>query len=151
VISQKYKVVQYILFKFFLKFVEQAIKNRKLFVLDYYEPFMTYLTKINDLPSTEAYATRTFLILKEDGTLKPIAIELSKPYICPCGLELVETTVVLPADKGVKSTIWQLAKAHVNVNDTSYHELISHWYIYITTQSVRNIHMQTCLFMLYEI
>ena len=69
------------------------------------------------------------MILKEDGTLKPLAIELSKPYICPCGLQFVETTVVLPADKGVESTIWQLAKAHVNVNDTGYHELISHWYI----------------------
>ncbi|QCE02440.1 lipoxygenase [Vigna unguiculata] len=107
--------------------VDEAIKNRKLFVLDYYETFMAYLAKINDLPSIKAYATRTFLILKKDGTLKPLAIELSKPYICPCGLQFVETTVVLPADKGVESTIWQLAKAHVNVNDTGYHELISHW------------------------
>ncbi|KAG2379962.1 Seed linoleate 9S-lipoxygenase [Vigna angularis] len=110
-----------------LKFVEQAFADRRLFVLDYYEAFMAYLTKINDLPSAKAYATRTFLFLKDDGTLKPLAIELSKPHLCPCGFSNTESIVVLPADKGVESTIWQLAKAHVTVNDTNYHQLISHW------------------------
>ncbi|KOM30095.1 hypothetical protein LR48_Vigan878s001300 [Vigna angularis] len=107
--------------------VDEAFADRRLFVLDYYEAFMAYLTKINDLPSAKAYATRTFLFLKDDGTLKPLAIELSKPHLCPCGFSNTESIVVLPADKGVESTIWQLAKAHVTVNDTNYHQLISHW------------------------
>ncbi|KAG2379963.1 Seed linoleate 9S-lipoxygenase [Vigna angularis] len=107
--------------------VDKAFANNKLFILDYYEAFMAYLGKINDLPSAKAYATRTFLFLQDDGTLKPLAIELNKPHQCPCDHPNVETTVVLPADKGVESTIWLLAKAHVVVNDTNYHQLISHW------------------------
>jgi len=111
--------------------VQQAFADRRLFILDYSEVFMPYLSKINDLPCAKAYATRTFLFLKDDGTLKPLAIQLSKPLRCGCGSSNTESTVVLPADKGVESTIWQLAKAHVTVNDTNYHQLISHWYIYI--------------------
>ncbi|XP_017407059.2 seed linoleate 9S-lipoxygenase [Vigna angularis] len=107
--------------------VDEAFAKKRLFILDYYEAFMAYLGKINDLPSAKAYATRTFLFLQNDGTLKPLAIELNKPHQCPCDHPNVETTVVLPADKGVESTIWLLAKAHVVVNDTNYHQLISHW------------------------
>jgi len=113
-----------------IKFVEQALVDGKLFILDYYDAFMPYLTKINELPSAKAYATRTFLYLKEDGTLKPLAIELSKPHKCGDIYLGIESIVVKPADRGVESTIWQLAKAHVVVNDTNYHQLISHWYIH---------------------
>jgi len=108
----------------------QALADGRLFILDYYETFMSYLTKINELPSAKAYATRTFLFLKDDGTLKPLAIELSKSHTCICLFTVIESTVVLPAERGVESTIWQLAKAHVIVNDTNYHQLISHWYTY---------------------
>ncbi|XP_047152051.1 seed linoleate 9S-lipoxygenase-like [Vigna umbellata] len=108
--------------------LDEAFHKKRLFILDYYDAFMPYLTKINNLPSAKAYATRTFLFLQDDGTLKPLCIELSKPHKCPCcGNENVETTVVLPEDKGVEGTIWLLAKAHVVVNDTNYHQLISHW------------------------
>ncbi|KAL9304334.1 hypothetical protein ACSQ67_021597 [Phaseolus vulgaris] len=107
--------------------VDEALVDGKLFILDYYDAFMPYLTKINELPSAKAYATRTFLYLKEDGTLKPLAIELSKPHKCGDIYLGIESIVVKPADRGVESTIWQLAKAHVVVNDTNYHQLISHW------------------------
>ncbi|KAK7381792.1 hypothetical protein VNO80_00339 [Phaseolus coccineus] len=110
-----------------IKFVEQALAQGRLFILDYYDAFMSYLTKINQLHSAKAYATRTFLYLKDDGTLKPLAIELSKPHKCEDRYLGIESIVVLPADRGVESTIWQLAKAHVVVNDTNYHQLISHW------------------------
>ncbi|KAL9304332.1 hypothetical protein ACSQ67_021595 [Phaseolus vulgaris] len=107
--------------------VDEALAEGRLFILDYYDAFMPYLTKINELPSAKAYATRTFLFLEEDGTLKPLAIELSKPHQCGDRYLGIESIVVLPADRGVESTIWQLAKAHVVVNDTNYHQLISHW------------------------
>ncbi|KAK7381793.1 hypothetical protein VNO80_00340 [Phaseolus coccineus] len=107
--------------------VDEALADGRLFILDYYDSFMPYLTKINELPSAKAYATRTFLFLKDDGTLKPLAIELNKPHKCGDRYLGIERIVVLPADKGVESTIWQLAKAHVIVNDTNYHQLISHW------------------------
>ncbi|QCE02435.1 lipoxygenase [Vigna unguiculata] len=107
--------------------VDQAFAAKRLFILDYYHAFLGYLTKINELPSAKAYATRTFLFLKDDGTLKPLAIELSKPHRCGDRYLGTETIVVLPAERGVESTIWLLAKAHVVVNDSNYHQLISHW------------------------
>ncbi|KAK2427181.1 seed linoleate 9S-lipoxygenase [Trifolium repens] len=85
---------------------------------------MPYLEKINK--TNKAYATRTILFLKDDGTLKPLAIELSLPH--PNGVQFgAESKVILPADQGVDSTIWLLAKAHVIVNDSCYHQLVSHW------------------------
>ncbi|XP_027336926.1 seed linoleate 9S-lipoxygenase-like isoform X2 [Abrus precatorius] len=106
--------------------VDQAIGSLRLFILDYQDAFMPFLTKINSLPSAKAYATRTILFLKDDGTLKPLAIELSKPH--PNGVQFgAESKVVLPANEGVESTIWLLAKAHVIVNDSGYHQLMSHW------------------------
>jgi len=77
--SEAYEIIKVITE---IKFLEQAFAGRRLFILDYYDVFITYLMKINELPSAKAYATRTFLFLKDDGTLKPLAIELSKPHRC---------------------------------------------------------------------
>ncbi|XP_057729937.1 seed linoleate 9S-lipoxygenase-2-like [Arachis stenosperma] len=105
--------------------LEEAINGRRLFILDYHDVFMPYLRRINDTYA-KAYATRTILFLKEDGTLKPVAIELSLPH--PDGDESGATSkVILPAKDGVESTIWLLAKAYVIVNDSCYHQLMSHW------------------------
>ncbi|CAJ1950899.1 unnamed protein product [Sphenostylis stenocarpa] len=106
--------------------VDEALGAKRLFILDYQDAFIPYLTRINSLPTSKAYATRTILFLKDDGTLKPLAIELSKPH--PSGDNLGPVSkVVLPAIDGVDSTIWLLAKAHVIVNDSGYHQLMSHW------------------------
>ena len=65
--------------------------------------------------------------MKDDGTLKPLAIELSKPH--PDGDQFgVISEIHLPAEHGVESAIWLLAKAYVVVNDSCYHQLVSHWY-----------------------
>lgn len=87
-----------------------------------------YLRKINSTTTTKTYATRTLIFLKADETLKPLAIELSYPHpeadIYGC-----VSKVYTPAEEGtVEGTIWQLAKAYVAVNDSGYHQLISHWY-----------------------
>ena len=104
----------------------QAIQNKKLFLLDHHDAIIPYLRRINST-STKAYASRTILFLKNDGTLKPLAIELSLPS--PQGDQYgVVSNVYLPATEGVESTIWLLAKAYVIVNDSCFHQLVSHWY-----------------------
>lgn len=86
---------------------------------------MPYLRRINTT-ATKTYASRTFLFLKKDCTLKPLAIELSLPH--PDGDQYgAVSKVYTPAEEGAESTIWQLAKAYAAVNDSGYHQLISHW------------------------
>ncbi|KAI4329126.1 hypothetical protein L6164_021424 [Bauhinia variegata] len=105
--------------------VDEAINNNRLFILDHHDAYMPFLRRINET-SNKAYATRTILFLKGDGTLKPVAIELSIPH--PDGDKFgAESTVHLPAEQGVEGTIWLLAKAYVSVNDAGYHQLVSHW------------------------
>ena len=87
---------------------------------------MPYMRRINTT-ATKTYASRTLLFLKDDGTLKPLAIELSSPH--PVGDQYgAVSTVHTPAKEGVESTIWEFAKAYAAVNDSCYHQLICHWY-----------------------
>uniref|UniRef100_A0A803MNW7 Lipoxygenase domain-containing protein n=1 Tax=Chenopodium quinoa TaxID=63459 RepID=A0A803MNW7_CHEQI len=65
-------------------------------------------------------------LLKEDGNLNPLVIELSLPHEKGDKLGAVSELHV-PANDGVKAPLWQLAKAYVAVNDYAYHQLISHW------------------------
>ncbi|KAG9153092.1 hypothetical protein Leryth_012353 [Lithospermum erythrorhizon] len=105
--------------------VDEAIRNNRLFILDHHDALMPYLRRINTT-RTKTYATRTLLFLQDDGTLKPLAIELSSPH--PQGdTDGPKSQVVTPAEYGVESSVWQLAKAYVAVNDSGYHNLISHW------------------------
>ncbi|XP_010277584.1 PREDICTED: probable linoleate 9S-lipoxygenase 5 [Nelumbo nucifera] len=105
--------------------VDEALENGKLFVLDYHDALMPYLTRINST-TTKTYATRTLLFLKDDGTLQPLAIELSLPH--PEGEQHgAVSKVFTPAEHGVQGSIWQLAKAYAAVNDSGFHQLISHW------------------------
>ncbi|XP_054791232.1 seed linoleate 9S-lipoxygenase-3-like [Prosopis cineraria] len=105
--------------------VYEALDGKRLFILDHYDAFMLYLRKINET-SRKAYASRTILFLQNDGTLKPLAIELSLPH--PDGDQFGPISkVYVPETEGVEGTIWQLAKAYVVVNDTGYHQLVSHW------------------------
>ncbi|PRQ38672.1 putative linoleate 9S-lipoxygenase [Rosa chinensis] len=105
--------------------VEEAIKSNRLFILDHHDALMTYLRRINTT-TTKTYATRTFLLLQEDGTLKPLAIELSLPH--PQGEHHgAVSKVFTPAEDGIEASVWQLAKAYAAVNDSGYHQLISHW------------------------
>nr|AAB60715.1 lipoxygenase [Hordeum vulgare subsp. vulgare] len=108
--------------------VRQAMDKKRLFILDHHDNFMPFLDRINKLEGNYIYASRTLLFLKADGTLKPLAIELSQPH--PDGIQHgAKSTVYLPADinSGVDGQIWQLAKAYASVDDSAWHQLISHW------------------------
>ncbi|MCD7446599.1 Arachidonate 5-lipoxygenase [Datura stramonium] len=102
--------------------VDEAIKANMLFILNHHDIVMPYLRRIN----TTTYASRTLLFLQHNGTLKPLAIELSLPH--PDGDHFgTVSKVIYTADQGVEGSIWQLAKAYAVVNDTGIHQLISHW------------------------
>uniref|UniRef100_A0A2N9GTJ4 Lipoxygenase n=1 Tax=Fagus sylvatica TaxID=28930 RepID=A0A2N9GTJ4_FAGSY len=105
--------------------IEEAIKKHRLFILDHHDAFMPYLNRINST-STKTYASRTLLFLKNDGALKPLAIELSLPHPEEEQLGAI-SKVYTPAEQGVEGSIWQLAKAYAAVNDSGYHQLVSHW------------------------
>ncbi|CAK8544648.1 unnamed protein product [Lathyrus sativus] len=105
--------------------IDEAIARKKLFILDHHDALMPYLRRINST-STKTYASRTILFLQNNGTLKPLVIELSLPH--PDGDQQgAISEVYVPAENGVENSIWQLAKAYVAVNDSGNHQLISHW------------------------
>ncbi|CAN8302458.1 unnamed protein product [Cochlearia groenlandica] len=109
--------------------VNEALEMKRLFILDHHDTLMPYLGRINTT-GTKTYATRTILFLKDDGTLTPLVIELSLPH--PNGDKFGAVSEVYTPDEGtsrpsVNDSMWQLAKAYVAANDSSYHQLISHW------------------------
>ncbi|PPD99999.1 hypothetical protein GOBAR_DD02980 [Gossypium barbadense] len=93
---------------------------------------MPYLRRINST-SVKTYVSRTVLLLSDDGTLKPLAIELSLPH--PKGDQHGAVSKVhTPAQHAVEGSLWQLAKTYVAVNDSGVHQLISHWYCIRATE-----------------
>ncbi|KAL5712667.1 linoleate 9S-lipoxygenase [Ranunculus cassubicifolius] len=105
--------------------VDEALSNNRLFILDHHDALMVYLNRINST-NTKTYATRTLLFLQKDGTLKPLAIELSLSH--PQGEKYgAVSKVCTPAERNIEGSVWQLAKAYAGVNDSGYHQLISHW------------------------
>ncbi|CAL5094172.1 unnamed protein product [Urochloa decumbens] len=104
--------------------VEKAIEHNRLYILDHHDYLIPYLRRINTL-GVCIYASRTLLFLKDDGTLKPVVVELSLPSDGAGDGEI--SRIFLPASQGTEGQMWQLAKAHVCVNDSGYHQLISHW------------------------
>lgn len=95
----------------------------RIYILDHHDYLMPFLPRINTR-GVCAYASRTLLFLRDDATLKPVAIELSLPdsQTGECF-----SKVFLPATQGTEAALWQLAKTHVAANDSGYHQLISHW------------------------
>ncbi|CAO2837233.1 unnamed protein product [Amaranthus hypochondriacus] len=106
--------------------VDEAVEQKKLFMLDYHDLLLPFVNKVRKLEGTTLYGSRTIFFLSSDGTLRPLAIELTRPpgedgtpqwkqVFIPCNWDSTDAWQ------------WKLAKAHVLAHDSGHHQLISHW------------------------
>ncbi|XP_039158722.1 linoleate 13S-lipoxygenase 2-1, chloroplastic [Eucalyptus grandis] len=105
--------------------VDEAIKQRKLFMLDYHDLFLPYVNKVRQLKGTTLYGSRTLFFLTPDETLKLLAIELTRPPTDDGKPQWKQ--VFTPSCHSTGMWLWRLAKAHVLAHDSGYHQLVSHW------------------------
>ncbi|GMI92379.1 ARABIODOPSIS THALIANA LIPOXYGENASE 2, lipoxygenase 2 [Hibiscus trionum] len=126
--------------------LEEALEQKKLFLLDYHDLLLPYVKKVRELPGTTLYGSRTLFFLDPDETLRPLAIELTRP---PMDGKPQWRDVYRPAWHSSGVWLWRLAKAHVLAHDSGYHQLISHWlrthcctepYIIATNRQLSEMH-----------
>nr|CAB3483438.1 unnamed protein product [Digitaria exilis] len=104
--------------------VAQAMKQKRLFMLDFHDLFLPYVHKIRALKNTTMYGSRTIFFLCDDGTLRLLAIELTRPA---SPTQLQWRRVFTSSTDTTESWLWRMAKAHVRAHDSGHHELVSHW------------------------
>ncbi|KAJ4724171.1 Lipoxygenase [Melia azedarach] len=104
--------------------VEEALKQKKLFILDYHDLLLPYVEKVRQIKGTTLYGSRTVFFLTPSGTLRPLVIELTRP---PMDGKPQWKEVYLPSWHSTECWLWRLAKAHVLAHDSGYHQLVSHW------------------------
>ncbi|XP_022996082.1 linoleate 13S-lipoxygenase 2-1, chloroplastic-like [Cucurbita maxima] len=104
--------------------LDEAVKQRKLFILDYHDLFIPYVAKVRELKGRTLYGSRTLFFLNPDNTLRPLAIELSRP---PIDDKPQWKDVFTPCWDAYGLWLWRIAKAHVLAHDSGYHQLVSHW------------------------
>lgn len=102
----------------------QAIKQKKLFVLDYHDLLLPLVEEVRKLEGTTLYGSRALFFLTEDGTLRPLAIELTRP---PYDGKPHWNRVLTPTWHATGVWLWRLAKIHIQTHDSGYHQLVSHW------------------------
>ncbi|KAJ9555432.1 hypothetical protein OSB04_010046 [Centaurea solstitialis] len=107
---------------------EEAFEQKKLFMLDYHDLLLPYVHTIRKIEGTTLYGSRTLMFLTSNGTLTPVAIELT----CPPNdgkpqWKHVYTPSSSYTDTTTEAWLWKLAKTHVLAHDSGYHQLISHW------------------------
>lgn len=102
------------------------MKQKKLFVIDYHDLLLPYVSKVRQLKGTTLYGSRTLFFLTPDETLMPVAIELTRP---PMDGKPLWRKVFTPAYHSTDCWLWRLAKAHMLAHDSGVHQLVSHWYV----------------------
>ncbi|XAR62392.1 Linoleate 13S-lipoxygenase [Bertholletia excelsa] len=105
--------------------LEEALQKKKLFMLDYHDLLLPYVKRVRDIKGTTLYGSRTLFFLTPDGTLMPLAIELTRPPLD--GKPLWRQVFTPSSCDATACWLWRLAKTHVLAHDSGHHELISHW------------------------
>ncbi|KAK1435190.1 hypothetical protein QVD17_00951 [Tagetes erecta] len=103
---------------------DEALAQKKLFMLDYHDLLLPYVNKTRDLKGATLYGSRTLMFLTPAGTLRPLAIELTRP---PSDGKPQWKHVYTPTWDATGAWLWKLAKAQVLSHDSAYHQLVSHW------------------------
>lgn len=103
----------------------QAIKSKRLFVLDYHDLFLPYVNKVREQKNTTLYGSRTLFFLTDHSTLRPLAIELTRPK---SDTKPQWREVFVPGYNSTSRWLWKLAKSHVLAQDAGFHQLVIHWY-----------------------
>nr|CAD1831334.1 unnamed protein product [Ananas comosus var. bracteatus] len=103
--------------------VEEALKKKRLFILDYHDQVLPYVHKVRELEDTTLYASRTVFFLTSDEALMPIAIELTRPA-SPTKPQWRQ--VFTRCWDATGAWLWRLAKVHVCATDACYHQLRTH-------------------------
>ncbi|CAK9205124.1 unnamed protein product [Sphagnum troendelagicum] len=106
--------------------VQQAVSEKKLFVADYHDAFLPFIARINSQKNRAQYATRALFFLRNDNTLKVLALELVLPRETPDG-EKMSRVLTPPTDNSKTDYMWEIAKAHVANNDLIAHQVFSHF------------------------
>ncbi|KAI3743195.1 hypothetical protein L1987_60901 [Smallanthus sonchifolius] len=128
--------------------LEEAIEDKKLYMLDYHDIFLPYVNKVREIKNykTTLYGSRTLMYLTPTGTLRPLAIELVRP---PSDDKPQWKRVFTPCWDATGMWLWKLAKVHVLAHDSGYHQLVSHWlrthcctepYIIATNRQLSKMH-----------
>ncbi|KAK2985862.1 hypothetical protein RJ640_009932, partial [Escallonia rubra] len=126
--------------------LEEALEQKKLFMLDYHDLLLPFVNKVSEIKGTTLYGSRTIFFLTPVGTLRPLAIELTRP---PSNGKAQWKQVFMPTWDATGAWLWKLAKAHVLAHDSGYHQLVSHWlrthcatepYIIATNRQLSSMH-----------
>ncbi|XP_024985242.1 linoleate 13S-lipoxygenase 2-1, chloroplastic-like [Cynara cardunculus var. scolymus] len=126
--------------------LEEALAQKRLFLLDYHDILLPYVNKTRELNGTTLYGSRTLMFLTPTGTLRPLAIELTRP---PVDGKPQWKHVYTPCWDATGAWLWKLAKAHVLAHDSGIHQLVSHWlrthcctepYIIATNRNLSQMH-----------
>ncbi|RVX13016.1 Linoleate 13S-lipoxygenase 2-1, chloroplastic [Vitis vinifera] len=104
--------------------VDEALKQKNLFIIDYHDILLPYVSEVRQIKGTTLYGSRALFFLGPDNTLKPLAIELVRP---PMDGKPQWKQVFTPSWEATGSWLWKLAKTHFLAHDTGYHQLVSHW------------------------
>ncbi|XP_074306990.1 linoleate 13S-lipoxygenase 2-1, chloroplastic-like [Silene latifolia] len=126
----------------------EAIKQKKLFMLDYHDLLLPYVNKVRELKGCTLYGSRTLFFLTRNETLRPVAIELTRPPT-PDGKGHWKQVYTPYSFDSTDSWLWRIAKAHVLSHDSAHHQIDSHWlrthcsvepYIIATNRQLSSMH-----------